>query len=774
MAQLKKLKISSASGSSGWTNVCIKSILLPGSQQPSPECEATLGVLCRFFNHVLQGEVHPDVSELWSTGKAVLLPKLNEDFQPVGWRPISIGDALYRLFGRTIIAKVATELPGNRIYQTRPLQLGINTPGGCEIGAKLAQAIYEMDTDVYEGDDSISIIKVDIENAFPTIPRLDIYQALNEFIPALCRPFRTLYGHSSKMYNGRGELVGHCHTGVRQGCPLAMLFFSLGFHPTLLKIHSKLEEIKAQCGSRPPAGAYGFADDINAYIGLKGAHQAAKAITEIISEARMNAKISKCTIVVQKGYKDLLERMADPRYDHGFNISDEGAIVLGNPIGTEAYRTQQIHKTLCHKAKPIGSLDVISPQSAYMLLVACFNQRPAYLAKVAEPHVYWDAMSRFDAEVDKGVALIARSQGGEIINVLRSLPQKFGGLGIQRYHSSSSESACKATRERVRDFLEEHKSWRPSLTPEILRWYDLPNRDAMFQRYTTLNIAGTMGWMDGLEFPPESFLENLGNHRFEWLAVYQHLRASGRKDHMAAWFLSASDVGTGGWLNWNGGSDHRMRLTPNEFIESFRLRLLIDPYTLHGDITCPQCDNTSLLASPLHALDCNRLRPSRNRRHNDVADALLQALRSLFPGDIVLREGSVPGGNRRYQADVLWHHGGETTILDVAIVEPAAPTYRNMGSVCLPEVASGDREDFKRRHFQEVGLADAVFVPFVIEATGRLGGAARRWIDHLRQGTPDSAQVHAQEHKHADYKDELKDDRGWSWDLSGKRAIWGR
>jgi hypothetical protein len=158
-----------------------------------------------------------------------------------------------------------------------------------------------MDTDVYEEDDSISIIKVDIENAFPTIPRLDIYQALNEFIPALCRPFRTLYGHSSKMYNGRGELVGHCHTGVRQRCPLAMLFFSLGFHPTLLKIHSKLEEIKAQFGSRPPAGAYGFTDDINAYIGLKGAHQAAKAITQIISEARMNAKISKCTIVVQKG-----------------------------------------------------------------------------------------------------------------------------------------------------------------------------------------------------------------------------------------------------------------------------------------------------------------------------------------------------------------------------------------------------------------------------------------------------------------------------------------
>ena len=155
-----------------------------------------------------RGKVHPDVSELWSTGKAVLLPKLNEDFQPVGWRPISIGDALNRLFGRTIIAKVATELPGNRIYQTRPLQPGINTPGGCEIGAKLAQAIYEMDTDVYEGDDSISIIKVDIENAFPKIPRLDIYQTLNEFIPALCRPFRTLYGHSSKMYNGKGGTSG--------------------------------------------------------------------------------------------------------------------------------------------------------------------------------------------------------------------------------------------------------------------------------------------------------------------------------------------------------------------------------------------------------------------------------------------------------------------------------------------------------------------------------------------------------------------------------------
>jgi hypothetical protein len=51
-----------------------------------------------------------------------------------------------------------------------------------------------------------------------------------------------------------------------------------------------------------------------------------------------------------------------------------------------------------------------------------------------------------------------------------------------------------------------------------------------------------------------------------------------------------------------------------------------------------------------------------------------------------------------------------------------------MDSVCLPDKASGVREDFKRR-FQEVGLADAVFVPFVIEPTGRLGGAARRWID---------------------------------------------
>ena len=729
LRQFRLLKLSSASGSSGWTNGALKAITLVEDPHSPNGVVEVMQAVSNFYNRVLDGSISPSLMHLWTTGRAVMLPKYDDESTHVGWRPISIGDCLYRHFGRTVLAKVQSDYTAHQLHLTKPLQLGITTPSGCEIGARLAQLCYDLDTPTSEGDDKLSILKIDISNAFPSIPRLDVFSSLQRYLPSLCRTFRMLYNHPSKLYLTSGALVGQCQTGVRQGCPLAMLFFSLGFHPTLEKIHNELDTIRRETASTVPAGALGFADDVVAYVGARGAHRAGNAITRLVQEARLRVKAPKCTILVQPGVRSILERCSSQDAAHGFNITETGMMVLGNPVGTEDYRRTQIQNMMARMVAPITVLDAVHPQHAFMLLTACINARPQYLLRVAEPHLYWRSAELFDQEVDRGIRLITTASLDEVTGILRSLPQDIGGLGIPRHHSHQSEIACTETRAKVTNFLRDHRVVRSDILQFFVPWEDLPDRSEIFARYTTLGLAESSGGTENLPDLPESFLEDLGPHRSQWLAVYNSLMVMGTKDHMMAWFLSSSSKGTGQWLNWRGGADLRGQLSPSEFLENIRLRLLIEPYHLRGDITCPQCDNVSYSCSPLHALDCNRLKPSRTRRHDKVAALLYRLLKTCFNEDKVIKEGALPNGCGTYRADVLWNQGPCTHVLDIAIVDPAAPTYRAEGSFYIPNTAAIVRENAKRRLFGMTQVEHTSFTPFVIEATGRLGPSARNWLE---------------------------------------------
>ena len=184
-------------------------------------------------------------------------------------------------------------------------------------------------------------------------------------------------------------------------------------------------------------------------------------------------------------------------------------------------------------------------------------------------------------------------------------------------------------------------------------------------------------------------------------------------------------------FNANRLSNNLLRLTRTEFLESLRLKLLIDPFHVQGDITCPQCGEVSMKASPLHSLDCNFLKPIRNYRHDTLRDFLLQLLKAGFPNDRMEIEKTITTCVKNYKADVYWEHDSTTHIFDVAIVDPSAPTYRTLGSHHTPDVAATERETYKTRLFLECGVHNAVFIPFVVEATGRLGVAARNWFESM-------------------------------------------
>ena len=284
------------------------------------------------------------------------------------------------------------------------------------------------------------ILQMDLENAFNLQARARVFEGIRRYSPRHARYFRKLYGRPARLFNGAGDFVGHNSTGVRQGCPPAMLFFALGHHPTLEALATMVKEVKEEVGSTLPAGVSAYADDTSAFIGERGADLVARRAVDIIGATRMRVKLAMCRTFVHGGRVDRVQGVdgAEPC----FRVIDDGVVVLGNPVGTAEYRRGKLSTLVSEMAKPLPTLTRVDPQSAYAMLQLCYNARPCYLARVSEPNLYWEAMGEFDAAIDAGIGGIARTAAAPMLPVLRSLPQRHGGLGLPRHQGTQSEKAC--------------------------------------------------------------------------------------------------------------------------------------------------------------------------------------------------------------------------------------------------------------------------------------------------------------------------------------------
>ena len=113
--------------------------------------------------------------------------------------------------------------------------------------------------------------------------------------------FRVFYGQPSRLYLASGEHIGTSATGVRQGDPLAMLFFSVGQQPTVVALSEAVRRVRDEVGSTLPAGIVAYADDTSVYIGERGADLAARRAVDLINGTRMRVKIEKCRTLVRPG-----------------------------------------------------------------------------------------------------------------------------------------------------------------------------------------------------------------------------------------------------------------------------------------------------------------------------------------------------------------------------------------------------------------------------------------------------------------------------------------
>ena len=81
------------------------------------------------------------------------------------FRPIGVGETLFRLLSRAILSKVGKEI-GNQIA---PLQLAVGISGGVEIAASIAGMLQSINQTQPPEEPEFATMSIDVSNAFNNI-----------------------------------------------------------------------------------------------------------------------------------------------------------------------------------------------------------------------------------------------------------------------------------------------------------------------------------------------------------------------------------------------------------------------------------------------------------------------------------------------------------------------------------------------------------------------------------------------------------------------------
>ena len=731
------LKFDSASGNTGWTNSLIYALcndrstpgFTAGMSPPLPIIDG----FCNLGNKMLRGEIRGVGRDLLVGARLTLIDKPDG-----GSRPIRIECACRRWFSTTACALAMLTI-GPKL---RPLQLGGGLSHGAGIGARRGGEYFDRE--------GFSVLSVDIENAFNSTRHRVIYDALLEYFPSLIRFFRFKYGSPSAMRNNLGVIVALTRTGVGQGDPWGSLFFEVAIQATLLRTQDALRSIEQDSQLVSPNLLLGrkgtvlaFEDDTSVMGDTRVIFELAPLLEDIFSKDGFVVKVSKSTITGRD-----VERMADEIPEPaGFLLSTEGTTMLGVAIGSRDFR-QSIAQTKLKKMLPTPqALLLMGPRIATSLLLQCYNLRPLFLmASATDPDDVVTYARTHDGLTTSAIASILRTPTTYALEQRCFLPPHLGGIGLIRHAGMSTEKSQITQRLAYTEFI---AKYYPTEFDNITE----QNQPVNIQLGKYENLEDTTGLtpaaMEGLTLRSCHGILGTAKRTAE-SALSRILQDSLQSDSLsrAAWMLSCSASATSFIKSARGIQNDRM-ISPEQFRCALRCKLGGSPTELEnipdalfecqcGTVYCPAED-------PYHGANCRMNAFYRTHRHNDIMTTLRDyTKRALGLGNEAIQMEAYAGlteatdlsGPKRVTADISVVTGGEKLWVDVSIVDPGSSVYINRHhSHSTLDAASKAMESHKRLHYQAVRhplpLPPSSIIPFVLEASGRLGPAALGFVGRI-------------------------------------------
>ena len=434
LAGLSKQK---ASGVDTVSNVFLRRVFENGD---APTLES---VLLPFASMCLAGTVHPDAMAVLHAGRLALIPKTDGaqpvpadgPAPPVDFRPLGIGGSIMRLISTAMCAQEGSAV--GRMLS--PLQLAVRITDGTCIIAATAQATF---THGQGGAPCCDILKTDIKNAYGTVLRTAILRGLRKYAPGLVRWFIISYGGPTRLFHSVHGFVGWVREGVKQGDPMATILFAVALQEAIIRIN---EHVRNQHGGVATARAWGFADDIDLHGDGERLLDNIELYKTIIRELTgMELCLPKCTLLAS-GPGPVSVAVRAKAATLGIAVATEGMVVMGVPVGTDAYIRASLTTHVSGLLLDIAALDYFTLHGQWTLLRMCVNQRPMYLQRLLQLRHGGDAFSRFDTAVTAKVldimGVMLREERELVhgrVNALRGLPLQLSGGAVRAIARTST------------------------------------------------------------------------------------------------------------------------------------------------------------------------------------------------------------------------------------------------------------------------------------------------------------------------------------------------
>jgi hypothetical protein len=557
-----------------------------------------------------------------------------------------------------------------------PTQLGVGVKGGCEALIHAARHFL-----THKSQDQ-ALIKIDFANAFNSVRRDAVLEAVAQHRPDLLEFVLAAYGTPSILWVGDSHIMSA--EGVQQGDPLGPLLFCLA-------LDGPLKGILAEFVS-------GYLDDVGVGDTVTRLIEQVRALEAAAARIGLRLNHDKCEIIGLDPSQRQLWSSAGLNF---MERSVDESVLLGSPLSLAGVDTA-LSQSRTQLERVRTRLLKLSAHEAFFLLKNCFAiPRLQFLLRTA-PCCFSEEVVTFDETVRSLLCAIVNIRLDDVAWSQASLPVRWGGIGVRKAEllaPSAFLASSHASSHLISRLLPNHSTFLSESVVQdaLVRWIALSGKVSP----SGPEACSQRAWDDGVSCAISS------NLLMQAAAVDQaRLRAS-------------TIPGSGSWLQALPCTNLGLRLGSGELRIAVGLRLGTPLVRAHRCVC-----GTEVAENGHHGLSCRRS-AGRHRRHALANDVILRAIRSvethaeLEPPRLLRGDGKRPDG-----ATLDPWHSGRYLVWDFTCPDTLAPSHIQTSSQAAGAVAEQAESRKRTKYAGLVASGDYIFAPIAVETLGAFGPSA--------------------------------------------------